>query len=57
MVCEHSLAHSLPDKIGAANRRGDLIEKRKVLMQVWSDYCAAPAVSATVAPLRRDSAA
>lgn len=37
-VCEHALAHSLPDKVEAAYRRGDLIEKRKVLMQVWADY-------------------
>lgn len=56
-VCEHALAHSLPDKVEAAYRRGDLIEKRKVLMQVWADYCAAPAVSASVAPLRRSKAA
>jgi integrase len=55
-VCEHALAHSLPDKVEAAYRRGDLIEKRKVLMQVWADYCAKPAVSATVAPMRRDAA-
>ena len=40
-VCEHALAHSLPDKVEAAYRRGDLIEKRKVLMQVWADYCGA----------------
>lgn len=38
-VCEHALAHKLPDKVEAAYRRGDLIEKRKVLMQVWADYC------------------
>jgi len=50
-VCEHALAHSLPDKVEAAYRRGDLIEKRKVLMQVWADYCAKPAVSARVAPI------
>jgi integrase len=56
-VCEHALAHSLPDKVEAAYRRGDLIEKRKVLMQVWADYCAKPAVSASVTPLRKDSAA
>jgi len=36
----------------AANR-GDLIEKRKVLMQVWADYYAAPTVIAPVAQLRR----
>jgi integrase len=40
-VCEHALAHSLPDKVEAAYRRGDLIDKRKVLMQLWADYCAA----------------
>jgi integrase len=38
-VCEHALAHSLPDKVEAAYRRGDLIDKRKVLMQTWADYC------------------
>lgn len=46
-VCEHALAHSLPDKVEAAYRRGDLIEKRKVLMQVWADYCFTMAFSAT----------
>jgi integrase len=56
-VCEHALAHSLPDKVEAAYRRGDLIEKRKVLMQVWADYCGKPAASASVSPLRRDAAA
>lgn len=38
-VCEHALAHSLPDKVEAAYRRGDLIEKRILLMQAWADYC------------------
>jgi integrase len=54
-VCEHALAHSLPDKVEAAYRRGDLIEKRKVLMQVWADYCSKPPVVAEVTPLRRDA--
>ncbi|MES3023874.1 MAG: integrase arm-type DNA-binding domain-containing protein [Pseudomonadota bacterium] len=40
-VCEHALAHSLPDKVEAAYRRGDLLEKRILLMQAWSAYCAA----------------
>lgn len=39
-VCEHALAHSLPDKVEAAYRRGDLLEKRKMLMQTWADFCA-----------------
>lgn len=56
-VCEHALAHSLPDKVEAAYRRGDLIEKRKVLMQVWADYCNKIQVRADVTPLRRDGSA
>jgi integrase len=38
-VCEHALAHSLPDKVEAAYRRGDLLEKRILLMQAWAQYC------------------
>ncbi|MBB3221725.1 tyrosine-type recombinase/integrase [Pseudoduganella umbonata] len=38
-VCEHALAHSLPDKVEAAYRRGDLLEKRVLLMQAWSSFC------------------
>jgi integrase len=56
-VCEHALAHRLPDKVEAAYRRGDLIEKRKVLMQVWADYCGKPQTLAEVASLRCAAAA
>jgi integrase len=38
-VCEHALAHGLPDRVEAAYRRGDLFQKRILLMQAWSDYC------------------
>jgi integrase len=38
-VCEHALAHGLPDRVEAAYRRGDLLDKRVVLMQAWADYC------------------
>jgi integrase len=38
-VCEHALAHSLPDRVEAAYRRGDLLEKRVMLMQAWANYC------------------
>jgi integrase len=54
-VCEHALAHSLPDKVEAAYRRGDLIEKRKVLMQVWADYCTSVPSADEVTPLRHAS--
>lgn len=36
-VCKHALAHSLHDKVEAAYRRGNLIDRRKVLMQIWAD--------------------
>jgi integrase len=38
-VCEHALAHSLPNKVEVAYRRGDLLDKRVLLMQEWSNYC------------------
>lgn len=55
-ICEHALAHSLPDKVEAAYRRGDLLDKRKMLMQAWADYCEAPAADAKVSPIRGNAA-
>ncbi|MES3021700.1 MAG: integrase arm-type DNA-binding domain-containing protein [Pseudomonadota bacterium] len=37
-VCEHALAHKLPDKVEAAYRRGDLLDKRRKLMDAWAFY-------------------
>lgn len=37
-VCEQALAHSLGDSVEAAYRRGDLFEKRRLLMADWADY-------------------
>jgi len=38
-VCEHVLAHKLPDEVEAAYLRGAYLEKRKSLMSDWSKYC------------------
>lgn len=38
-VIEAALAHTLKDKTEAAYRRSDALEKRRVLMQDWADYC------------------
>jgi integrase len=38
-VCEHALAHKLPDATEAAYLRGDFLAKRTQLMQDWADYC------------------
>ncbi|MGR2923094.1 tyrosine-type recombinase/integrase [Acinetobacter sp. 1125_18A] len=38
-VCEHVLAHKLPDEVEAAYLRGAYLEKRKALMADWSVFC------------------
>lgn len=37
---EAALAHSIKDRAEAAYRRSTAIEKRRILMQDWADYCA-----------------
>lgn len=38
-VAEAALAHVVGDKAEAAYRRGDLFEKRRLMMDSWSAYC------------------
>lgn len=38
-VAEQALAHTLENKVEAAYRRGDALEKRRFMMQEWADYC------------------
>lgn len=38
-VAEMALAHTIRNKVEAAYRRGQLLEKRTVLMQAWADFC------------------
>ncbi|SSR15648.1 site-specific recombinase, phage integrase family [Acinetobacter baumannii] len=38
-VCEHVLAHKLPDEVEAAYLRGAYLEKRKGLMTDWAEFC------------------
>jgi integrase len=40
IVSEMALAHTIPDKVQAAYRRGDLLRKRRSLMRDWARYCA-----------------
>ncbi len=37
-VCEMALAHAVGDKTEAAYRRGDLLEKRRELMNAWAAF-------------------
>ncbi|MDE2135502.1 MAG: integrase arm-type DNA-binding domain-containing protein [Alphaproteobacteria bacterium] len=39
-AAEMALAHSIGNKVEAAYRRGDLFEKRKLMMQDWAAFCA-----------------
>lgn len=39
-IAEAALAHTLRDKTEAAYQRGDMLERRRTLMQDWADYCA-----------------
>ncbi len=44
-VAEMALAHTIPDKVEAAYRRGDLFNKRTRLMNEWAVYCGKPVSS------------
>jgi integrase len=39
-VAEMALAHTVQNQVEAAYRRGDLLDKRRELMQAWADYLA-----------------
>jgi integrase len=38
-IIETALAHVVGDKAEQAYRRGDALEKRRVLMEAWASYC------------------
>jgi len=53
-MAEIALAHVVGDKVEAAYRRGDMIDKRRRMMDDWARFCARPAASKdpTIVPLR-----
>ncbi len=52
-VAEMALAHSIGSAVEAAYRRGDLMTKRRRMMNDWAKYCDKPAKPATVTSIRR----
>ncbi|MBB4422315.1 integrase [Bradyrhizobium sp. CIR48] len=38
-MSEMALAHTVPDKVEAAYRRGDMLEKRRRMMADWATFC------------------
>ena len=41
-VAEMALAHTISSKVEQAYRRGDLFERRRLLMVAWATFCGAP---------------
>jgi integrase len=39
-LAEAALAHAISNKVEAAYRRGNLLEKRRGLMEAWGKFCA-----------------
>ena len=51
-VAEMALAHAIGDKVEAAYRRGDLFEKRRVMMADWAQFLARVEAKGAVIPMR-----
>lgn len=51
-VAEMALAHVIENKVEAAYRRGDLFEKRAMMMEAWANYLTNVATKSKVAYLR-----
>jgi hypothetical protein len=52
-VVEMALAHAINNLTEAAYRRGDLLEKRRRLMEEWARYCKASKLSGEVVPINK----
>jgi integrase len=52
-LVEAALAHVLDDKTEAAYHRGDMLEKRRRLMDAWAEFCAKRTSAGTVLNLRQ----
>lgn len=55
-MAEMALAHTIGDKVEAAYRRGDLFEKRRRMMNDWSNFCDTTIRAGDVIPLRSNTA-
>ena len=51
-MIEAALAHVIGDKTEAAYQRGDLLEKRRKLMDAWAAFCDSRATTGNVVALR-----
>jgi integrase len=54
-MCEIALSHAVGNKVEAAYRRGDMMERRRRLMADWANYCEqmpTKSMHAKVVPIR-----
>jgi len=52
-LAEVALSHAVGGKVQTTYQRGDLLEKRRVMMKAWATYCTTPKRSGEVVPIRR----
>jgi integrase len=52
IVSEMALAHKVSDKVEAAYRRGELLEKRRRLMEAWAAFAMSDPKAGKVEPMR-----
>ncbi|SFH60620.1 Integrase [Nitrosospira sp. Nsp14] len=55
-VAEMALAHTIGDKVEAAYRRGDLFEKRRLMMRDWGKFSRQVQIAADVVPINKERA-
>jgi len=56
-LIEVTLAHAVGDATEEAYNRGDMLARRRQLMEAWSKYCSRPHVGGDVVPLRQGAPA
>ena len=56
-LAESALAHTVKDQTEAAYQRGDMLEKRRELMEAWADYCLNGKTSKNIIPIKRNTKA
>lgn len=52
-LAELALAHKISNAVEAAYRRGDMLEKRREMMEAWSNFLSPTRESEKVVPIRR----
>jgi integrase len=54
-VAEMALAHTIGNKVEKAYRRGNLLERRRRLMQDWEDYCLSTTTAQSPLPIELEN--